>query len=65
MMSNANPSAATAQGQKHDRTSTANYVASLAGDLADMARSQGLDTLGYILEMAKLEAENILRSEKR
>ena len=65
IMSNANPSAATAQGQKRDRESTANYVASLAGDLADMARSQGLDALGYILEMAKLEAENIVRSEKR
>ncbi len=48
-----------------DRASTANYVASLTADLADMARAQGLDTLGYILEMAKLEAENIIRSEKR
>ncbi len=63
-MVDANLSAAP-QAHEHDRASTANYVASLAGNLADMARAQGLDSLGYILEMAKLEAENILRSEKR
>ncbi len=63
-MGDANLSAAP---QAHDRgrQSTAEYVASLVGDLAAMARAQGLDSLGYILEMAKLEAENILRSEKR
>lgn len=63
-MGDANLSAAP-QTHERDRASTANYIASLAADLADMARAQGLDTLGYILEMAKLEAENILRGEKR
>lgn len=29
-----------------------------------MARGQGLDTLGYILEMAKLEAENAIPAAK-
>jgi hypothetical protein len=30
----------------------------MAGDLAFLARGQGFETLGFILEMAKLEAEN-------
>jgi hypothetical protein len=36
----------------------------MAGNLAFLARQQGLDTLGYILEMAKLEAENAARMAK-
>jgi hypothetical protein len=36
----------------------ANYVATMANDLAAMARRHGLDTLGYLLDMARLEAEN-------
>lgn len=39
----------------------ARYVAEMAGDLACLARGQGLDTLSFILEMAKLEAENCAR----
>jgi hypothetical protein len=42
-----------------DQAGAAAYVAELAGDLASIARRHGLDTLGYILEMAKLEAENV------
>jgi hypothetical protein len=30
----------------------------LSADLAALARTNGLDTLGYLLEMARLEAEN-------
>jgi len=41
-----------------DRTAAASYVAALAGDLAAIARQHGLETLGYILDMARLEAEN-------
>jgi hypothetical protein len=37
------------------------YVAELAGDLASIARRHGLDALSYILDMAKLEAENVSR----
>jgi hypothetical protein len=33
------------------------YIADLAGDLAQIARRHGFDTLGYLLEMARLEAE--------
>jgi hypothetical protein len=44
-----------------DRTAVANYVATLSADLSAMARRSGLETLGYLLEMARLEAENMAR----
>lgn len=44
-----------------DRTQVANYVATLSSDLATMARRSGLDTLGYLLEMVRLEAESVTR----
>lgn len=43
------------------RTQVANYVATMSGDLANMARRNGLDTIGYLLEMVRLEAENETR----
>ncbi len=48
-----------------DRKAAASYVAKLSGDLAVIARRHGLDTLGYLLEMAQLEAENVGRHENR
>jgi hypothetical protein len=47
--------------QPNDQSTTASYIEELSGDLAAIARRHGLDTLGYILEMAKLEAHNIRR----
>jgi hypothetical protein len=44
-----------------DRIAAASYVAALSGDLAKIARRHGLVALGYILDMAKLEAENNTR----
>jgi hypothetical protein len=44
-----------------DRAQAAAYVAELSADLASLARRHGLDTLGYILDMAHLEAENVTR----
>jgi hypothetical protein len=44
-----------------DREAVVAYLAALSGDLATLARQHGLDTLGYILEMARLEAENTKR----
>ena len=35
---------------------TAEYVASLTGELAELARKTGLETLAYLLEMARFEA---------
>lgn len=44
-----------------DRAAVASYVATLSADLATMARRTGLDTLGYLLEMVRLEAESTSR----
>jgi hypothetical protein len=44
-----------------DREAAAAYVAELSQELAVLARHHGLHTLGYILEMAQLEAENATR----
>jgi hypothetical protein len=41
-----------------DREAAAIYIADLAADLSRIARRQGLDTLGYLLDMARLEARN-------
>jgi len=43
------------------RSAVASYVATLSADLAGMARRTGLDTLGYLLEMVRLEAESMTR----
>ena len=37
------------------------YVVDLAGSLARMARRQRLRTLGFLLDMAQLEAQSVLR----
>ena len=47
------------------RTAVASYVATLSADLAVMARRTGLDTLGYLLEMVRLEAESSSRHSRR
>jgi hypothetical protein len=44
-----------------DRAQAAAYVAELSADLATLARRHGLDALGYLLDMARLEAENATR----
>lgn len=41
----------------NDRKQVAAYVASIAAELAILARRHHLDTLGYLLEMSRLEAE--------
>jgi hypothetical protein len=45
-----------------DTEAAAAYVAELSGTLAAIARSHGLATLGFILEMAREEAEMFLRA---
>jgi hypothetical protein len=47
-----------AASEPRDRKAVANYVATLSADLATMARRTGLETLGYLLEMVRLKAEN-------
>jgi len=48
-----------------DQTAVASYVATLSADLSVMARSTGLTSLGYLLEMVQLEAESIARPVPR
>ena len=40
-----------------DQAAAAAYVAAMTADLALMARRHKLDVLGYLLDMARLEAE--------
>jgi hypothetical protein len=54
----ANPGAFSEAGS---RSVVANYVATLTAELATMARRSGLDTIGYLLEMVRLETENKAR----
>lgn len=42
---------------QHTREAAA-YVAELAADLARIARQHRLDALGYLLDMARLEAQH-------
>jgi hypothetical protein len=44
------------------RTAAASHIASFAAELAQIARLNRLDTLAHLLEMAKLEADSILRA---
>ncbi|MBI3705843.1 MAG: hypothetical protein HY244_18765 [Rhizobiales bacterium] len=46
-------------------TAVASYVATISADLATMSRRTGLDTLGYLLEMVRLEAESSSRNGQR
>lgn len=39
--------------------SAAQYIATLTHELAQLARRNGLDALSYILEMARLEADQV------
>ena len=49
----------TSSAETGNRTVVANYVATMSADLATMARRTGLDTLGYLLEMVRLEADSV------
>jgi hypothetical protein len=41
----------------HQPSGAASYIADMTRDLATLARQNGLDTLGYLLDIARLEAE--------
>ena len=44
-----------------ERAAAAAYIAELSANLASIARQHRLDTLSYILDMARMEAENAVR----
>ena len=48
-----------------DRATAAAYLAAITADLASLARGHGLKVLGYLLDMATVEAENISRQADR
>jgi hypothetical protein len=50
--------------EEGEKAATAAYVAALTADLAALARKQKLDTLGYLLDMVRLEAEGSARGGK-
>ncbi len=41
-----------------EQNEAAAYIADLTATLASMARRHGMGTLGYLLDMARLEAEH-------
>jgi hypothetical protein len=47
-----------------DRQAAATYIATLSGELARLARRFGYDALGYILDMARMEAESVSRGDR-
>lgn len=53
-----------ASGEPGNPTVVASYVATISADLAAMSRRTGLDTLGYLLEMVRLEAESVNRQNQ-
>ncbi len=48
-----------------NRAATAAYITDLSADLARMAREDGLATLAYLLDMARLEAQSLAQQSKR
>lgn len=52
-------------GAKYERDEFAAYAADLTNELAGVARRHGFDALAYLLEMARMEAENASRGLKR
>src|SRR5471032_1074000 len=48
-----------------DSDQVAAYVAELTGELALVSRRHGFDTLAYLLDMARLEAESAAQRPKK
>ncbi|MGZ5829099.1 MAG: hypothetical protein ACXWJW_11255 [Xanthobacteraceae bacterium] len=48
-----------------DAAAAADYIGELCSDLARMARRDGLDTLAYILDMERLEAQSLSQGAKK
>jgi hypothetical protein len=58
-------SALNATPRPEDQAAAAAYIAELSSTLAALARRQGFGALGYILDLARLEAETISRKGAR
>jgi hypothetical protein len=49
---------------RYESGGAASYIAEMSRDLAALARRNGLDTLGYLLDIARLEAESAEKSAR-
>jgi hypothetical protein len=47
------------QERKPDRRASVDYIGTMSRELAAMARNQGCGLLGYMLEVAAIEAERM------
>ena len=47
------------------RTDTLDYIQSMLGQLRNMAEAERCDMLAYLIEMAYLEASDLLNGERR
>lgn len=50
--------------QSERRTDTLDYIQTLLGQLRTMAEAERYDMLAYLIEMAYVEASDILRGER-
>ena len=48
--------------QQAETPNTALYIASMIVELAHLAKSHNLDTLAYLLDMARLEADQVSKT---
>jgi hypothetical protein len=46
-------------------TAAADLIGTMATELAQLARRHGFDALGYLLDMARLEANNLTRGPEQ
>jgi hypothetical protein len=64
-MGNTRIAAKPIEDEPADRDAAATYIATLTGELARLARKFGYEALAYILDMARMEAENAGRGDSR
>ena len=50
--------------QRSDQSEAAAYMSDMAASLATMARRHGLGTLGYLFDMARMEAESAAKADE-
>lgn len=59
----------TPQGRGEDaalaREETIRYIGAMAGELSEIARGADLDLIAYFLEMARLEAQELIKAGRK
>ena len=62
-MTGANTKRAEASAAATSPSETARYIADLTGELVKLARGSGFDVVAYLLELARLEAEETAQKQ--